>query len=991
MREMMARRIEVGFKNGTVDALGESTDRRIREDLKIEVDSVRTIDAFAIDADLDDATMEKLGKELFADPVIQEFEFRKPLASGFDWIIEVGFKPGVKDNVGDTAKEAVGDVLRRELPGKVYTSKQYLLKGKLSREQVEMVAGKLLANDLIERWQITDSRSWDPQHGFMGIVPRVRLEREPKVAEIPLNVRNTTLMRLSRERLLALELKEMKAIQKYYRRPDVRAEREGLGLPMNPTDVELECLAQTWSEHCKHKIFNARISYDDGSGKTRRINSLFKSYVRKSTERIAKKAGWLVSVFRDNAGVIKFNDNWNVVMKVETHNTPSALDPYGGALTGIVGVNRDPMGTGKGALPIFNTDIFCFASPFYDKELPPRLHHPKRIFEGVRRGVEHGGNKIGIPVINGSIVFDDRYLGKPLVYCGTGGLMPARIGGEDCAVKKVDAGDLVLMVGGRIGRDGIHGATFSSEELHEGSPVSAVQLGDPITQKKMQDFLMEARDLQLYKSITDNGAGGLSSSIGELAQESGGCEIYLESAPLKYPGLDPWEILISESQERMTVGLDPSKLDAFVELAKRRGVEVSVVGKFTNTGKFIATYNGRAVACLEMEFLHEGVPQMRLDAKWAQKKFEEPSFSDEPDHTANLLALLGRLNVCSKEYVVRQYDHEVRGGSVVKPLMGAENDGPSDAAVMRPLLDSFEGVVVSNGIVPRYGDIDAYWMAACAIDEALRNYVATGGSLEKVACLDNFCWPDPVKSEKTPDGEFKLAQLVRANMALFDFALAYRMPPISGKDSMKNDYVIGGTKISIPPTLLITAIGKIEDARKAMTIDAKKPGDLVYVLGVTKEELGGSEFYAMKGFVGNNVPKVDAKAAYNMYVKLAGAIQSGLLASCHDCSDGGLGVALAETAFAGMLGMDVDLRKVPAENLMRNDSLLFSESQSRFVVTVSPHNAVKFEKAMKGTVFARIGEVRADGEFVVVGISDSEAVRSNVAALKGAWKKTLDW
>jgi len=987
----LVRRIEVGFKSGMVDALGESTKRRMREDLKLEADSVRTIDCFTIDADFDDEVMEKLGRELFADPVIQEFEFRKPLASGFEWVIEVGFKPGVKDNVGDTAKEAVEDILRKELPGKVYSSRQYLINGKLAREQVEAAAQKLLANDLIERWQIADAKSWNPQHGFMAYIPRVKLDREPRVSEIPLKVRNSTLVKISRERLLALELREMKAIQKYYRRPEVAAERAKLGLPPNPTDVELECLAQTWSEHCKHKIFNARIRYVDENGKMKRINSLFKSYVRKSTEKIAKKAGWLVSVFTDNAGVIRFNDNWNAVMKVETHNTPSALDPYGGALTGIVGVNRDPMGTGRGSWPIFNTDVFCFASPFYSGEIPPRLHHPKRIFEGVRKGVEHGGNKIGIPVINGCIVFDDRYLGKPLVYCGTGGLMPAKIDGEDCAVKKIDAGDLVLMVGGRIGRDGIHGATFSSEELHEGSPVSAVQLGDPITQKKMQDFLMEARDLLLYKSITDNGAGGLSSSIGELAQVSGGCEICLDKAPLKYPGLDPWEILISESQERMTVGLDQSKLAEFVELAKRRGVEATVVGKFTDSGKFVVKYGEKVAACLEMAFLHEGVPQMKLEARWEQKKFDEPQFGEEKDQTQNLLAMLGRLNICSKEYVVRQYDHEVQGGSVVKPLMGAENDGPSDAAVVRPLLDSFEGLVVSNGICPRYGDLDAYWMAACAIDEALRNYVATGGSLEQVACLDNFCWPDPVKSEKAPDGEYKLAQLVRANMALYDFATAYKMPPISGKDSMKNDYSAGNVKISVPPTLLISAIGKINDARKAVTIDAKNAGDFVYAVGITKDELGASEFYAMRGFTGNSVPKVDAKAAYKLYARLSGAISKGLVASCHDCSDGGLGVALAETAFAGMLGMNIDLRSVPSERVARNDAMLFSESQSRFVVTVSPEKAERFEKAMKGAAFAKVGDVRNDEGFVITGLNGEAVVKTDVASLKSAWKKTLNW
>ncbi|MCK4502451.1 MAG: phosphoribosylformylglycinamidine synthase, partial [Desulfuromonadales bacterium] len=492
-------------------------------------------------------------------------------------------------------------------------------------------------------------------------------------------------------------------------------------------------LAQTWSEHCKHKIFSAKIEYEDEHGNLQVIDSLFKTYIVGATAKIRENLGaddYCLSVFKDNAGVIEFNDDWSVVFKVETHNSPSALDPYGGALTGIVGVNRDGMGTGMGARLIFNTDVFCFASPFYEKELPPRLLHPRRIFDGVIEGVEHGGNKSGIPTINGSIVFDDRFAGKPLVYCGTSSLMPRLLNGQQCHDKKVLVGDRIVMTGGRIGKDGIHGATFSSEELHEGSPVTAVQIGDPITQRKMFDFLIIARDRGLYNSITDNGAGGLSSSVGEMAEDTGGLELHLDRAPLKYPGLQPWEILISEAQERMTLAVPADKLDAFIALATDMDVEATDLGTFTDSGYFHCLYEGKTVSYLSMEFVHEGVPQMVIPAKWQPRDLSEPDFSQPENLATELQQLLSRLNICSKEAVVRRYDHEVQAGTVIKPLTGVTNDGPSDAAVFRPLLDSFEGVVVSHGICPSYSDIDTYHMMACAIDEGLRNYVAVGGDID---------------------------------------------------------------------------------------------------------------------------------------------------------------------------------------------------------------------------------------------------------------------
>ncbi len=989
----MAHRIEVGLKRELRDPQGEKVKKRIENDLGLRVTSVRTVSVFTLDVELSSEELEMVATGPFLDPIVQDYAIHRPLARDFDWLVEVSFKPGVTDNVGKTAKEAIEWRLGRKLKEneKVYTSTQYLIRGELSREEVEKICKDLLGNSLIQRFDIWSAKEWT---GYIEPrVPKVRDLQGGEVEEIDLTIPDEALLQLSQERLLALDLREMKAIQKYLQNPSVLEARRKMNLGEAITDVEIEAIAQTWSEHCKHKIFNARIEYEDEEGIEGPlvVDSLFKTFIKGTTEEIRSALGkkdFCVSVFDDNAGVIRFNRNYNLVFKVETHNTPCALDPYGGALTGIVGVNRDPFGTGKGAKLIFNVDVFCFASPYYDKPLPPRLFHPKRVYEGVREGVEHGGNKSGIPTVNGGVVFDDRYLGKPLVYCGTGGIMPRKILGSPSHIKKVEPGDLIVMTGGRIGKDGIHGATFSSEELREDSPVTAVQIGDPITQKKMTDFLLLARDQGLYKAITDNGAGGLSSSVGEMAKEIG-CELHLDRAPLKYHGLHPWEILLSEAQERMTLAVSPSQIEPFLRLAKKMDVEATVLGRFTDTKKFHVLYQNRTVAYLDMDFLHHGLPKMELRAKWKKPIHPEPEFNEPEDLALMLKEMLSRLNICSKESMIRQYDHEVQGGSVVKPLVGRFNDGPADAAVWRPILGSFEGIAISNGICPRYSDIDTYWMTACAIDEAIRNNVAVGGDPDRIAVLDNFCWPDPIQSEKTPDGEYKLAQLVRANRALSDYCKAFRVPLISGKDSMKNDYLIGGIKISIPPTILISALGRVSDIRKAVTMDAKKPGDLVYVLGRTFNELGGSEYYASKGFIGNRVPKVDAESARRLYRKLHGAIQRGLIQSCHDCSDGGLGVALAETAFAGGLGMSLDLRNIPQSGLDRNDFLLFSESQSRFVVTIDPRNREAFEKFLGRVVFGRIGIVTEAPIFQAVGLQGRTVIEASIWDLKEEWQRPL--
>jgi phosphoribosylformylglycinamidine synthase len=987
----MPHRIEICLRTALHDPAGRRVKDRIASDLGLALDDVRVADAYLIDRELGLPELELIVQEVFRDPVIQEATIDNPLDIPFDWLIEVGFRPGVTDNVGRTAREAVERTLNiRFAPDEgVYTRKLYFIKGGITREQAERIARDLLANDLIQTRTVlgpNDDRS-------LIAVPKVTSRNPALIRQIDLEVDDAELMKISREGVLALSLEEMQAIRDFYRNPAFLAQRKEKGLGHETTDCELEALAQTWSEHCKHKIFNAIIDYAEGN-RTEVIDSLFKRYIQGSTEKIRADLGaadFCLSVFKDNAGVIKFDDEWNLVVKVETHNSPSALDPYGGALTGIVGVNRDPFGTGLGSRLIFNTDVFCFAPPNYQGTIPPRLLHPRRVFEGVREGVEHGGNKSGIPTVNGAVVFDERYLGKPLVYCGTGGIMPTEIHGKPSHVKQARPGDRIVMTGGRIGKDGIHGATFSSEELHEGSPVSAVQIGDPITQKRMTDFLLMARDRQLYTSITDNGAGGLSSSVGEMARESGGARLQLDRAPLKYPGLQPWEILLSEAQERMTVAVPPDKLDEFLALAEALDVEATDLGEYTDDGFFTVMWEDRVALFLPLDFLHDGVPRMHLNARWEPKASDQARFACPEDLTQDLMTLMGRFNICSKERLIRQYDHEVQGGTVVKPLIGVQNDGPGDAAIVRPLLDRFRGVAVGCGIAPRYSDLDTYHMMAACIDEAVRNIVAVGADPDHMAGLDNFCWCDPVQSEKTPDGEYKLAQLVRANRALYDITTVYRIPCISGKDSMKNDYSIGDHKISIPPTVLFTAVGIVPDVRKGVTPDFKRPGDAIYVLGDSRPEMGATEYVALKEATDTRVPTVgDPEQAIGMYRALHKAMESGLVASCHDLSDGGLGVALAESAFSGGLGAAVSLTAVPAQTPMsRDDEVLFSETPCRFLVSVRAGDTPAFETAMAGYPCSKVGEVLEEPRIKVSGLKENPVVDADIWELKKRWQEPL--
>ncbi|BAH77074.1 AIR synthase-related protein [Solidesulfovibrio magneticus] len=997
----MLSRVAVGLRPSVRDVVGQRVAGKIQSELHLPVSAVSIVKIFTIDG-LDPSAVEAvIAAGVLHDPVVQTAS-AAPITPAVpaDWVIEVSFRPGVTDNEARTAKEAIALALGLDEAGRkglaVYTGVQYHIAGLADQAAAEHVALDLLANDLLQRHDVKSAAQWTAEPGFPARTAKVTGKADSTV-EVPdlFNMTEEQMLTLGRERTLALSLDEWWAIRAYFGLPGFKVRRVSWGLIHNPTDVELECLAQTWSEHCKHKIFSADITYvDNETGRTEVISSLYKSYIQRSTADIRAALGendFCLSVFSDNAGVVKFTENLNLCIKVETHNSPSALDPYGGALTGIVGVNRDPMGTGIGANLLCNTDVFCFASPFHEGTLPPRLLHPRRVLEGVREGVEHGGNKSGVPTVNGSIVFDERFLGKPLVFCGTVGMLPATINGKPSHVKKALPGDYIVMVGGRIGKDGIHGATFSSEELHEGSPATAVQIGDPITQRRMYDCLMRARDMGLYNAITDNGAGGLSSSVGEMAQDAGGCELYLDRAPLKYDGLVPWEIFTSEAQERMTLAVPPDKFADFMRLAKEMGVEATELGNFTNSGYLRVYYGQRTVAYIDMDFLHGGTPRMALRAEWTRPVIArtEPKLPAE-GHGALLKRMLGRLNICSKEYVVRQYDHEVKGGSAVKPMVGVRRDGPSDAGVLRPVLSRPEGVALSHGICPRYSDIDAYWMMAAAIDEAVRGAVAVGADPDRLAGVDNFCWCDPVESEKTPDGRYKLAQLVRANKALAHFCRAFMTPCVSGKDSMKNDYSGGGAKISIPPTVLFSVMGFVPDVSRVVTSDFKNAGDLVYVLGATHAELGASELAGELGFTSPDVPQVEAVSARRRYKTLHDAMMTGLVSACHDCSDGGLAVALAEMAIGGRLGADLDCDAAPGARGLTDLELLYSESASRLVVTVASENQAAFETLFAGQPCGLLGSVTQAPELT---LRRGKAVLCAEPAeeLARAFKATLDW
>lgn len=957
------------------------------------IDEIQVVDNYLIKLPLKEQEVEKLA-QMLTQPVIQKYKINEPYAPDkFDYAVEIGFLPGVTDNVAHTVKDVITGISEANISGDtVFSSVSYFIKGNISKEDVKIIADELF-NPLIQRECLYSSDEYSSNKGFPREIPIVDIHQDSEITYVDLDLDEKELVNLgrfgiqdddkSRRGPLALDYDSMKVIQEYFMEREKR----------KPRDIELESIAQTWSEHCKHTIFAAQID-DDPKG-------FFKTYIQSATETICRKKGnedICLSVFKDNAGGIEFDENYIIADKVETHNSPSALDPFGGSITGIVGVNRDEMGFGMGAKPIANRYGFCFADPLDEKPIyksmedSSKLLSPRRIMEGVIHGVNVGGNCSGIPTPQGFVRFNERYKAKPLVFVGTIGLIPKEVNGKSSVKKRAMPGDYIIMAGGRVGRDGIHGATFSSEALSEGSPATAVQIGDPITQKKMSDALIkEARDMDLYNSITDNGAGGLSCSVAEMAKESGGFEVDLEKIPLKYPGLAPWQIWVSESQERMTLSVPPEKAEKFISLMKERGVEATVIGVFNESGRGIVRYQTETIFDLDMDFLHDGLPQkvfntvLNIDQK------------DDPDYTRVALNesipdMINRLNICSYEFISSQYDFEVQANSVLKPLQG-KGQVNSNVTVIRPVFDSQKGVVMSQALYPEYSEKNPYNMAASSIDTAVRNAVSAGVNFKRLALLDNFCWCDSTNPER-------LGQLKEAARACYDYAVAYEAPYVSGKDSMFNDFKgydenKKPIEISVPPTLLISSIGVVDDVKNCVSLDFKSEGDLIYLFGNTAKELNGSEYYDYlsekegKDISGGKVPAVDAEKNLKLYNKYYGALEKNLISSSISVERGGLLAALLKSSIGGWLGFSVNLSDLIKSENMNDDEILFSESQGRILVSVNPQFKNEFENYFADCELSCIGKVENTESIAISGINGEKVFEESIINLNEKYRSRL--
>lgn len=972
--------VDIFPREGLVDRIGEKISQDLRDANWPQPFPVQGARGFLLQSSEDRETIVRAAELTLIDPIVERMEVRdaaetadkgdKRIAST---VVHVLLKPGVTDPEAESAHRAMQE--QGMSVAAVRTFRKYWLPA-CSPADLKILVKRFLANDTIEQVVIgpLGLRSIDIGNDYAF-----------RLVTVPLRQASDTELREINERgQLSLSIEELQTIQTQFRQWD-----------RDPTDAELETIAQTWSEHCSHKTLAGAIDYRDENG-SRQFQNMLKETIFAATSSLRQQWAsddWCVSVFRDNAGVVRFDDQWNIAFKVETHNRPSALEPYGGANTGIGGVIRDILGTGLGAKPICSTDVFCFAPPDTSPaDLPAGVLHPRRVMRGVVAGVRDFGNRMGIPTVNGAICFDPRYVGNPLVFCGSVGILP-----HEKSFKQPQPNDWIVALGGLTGRDGIHGATFSSAELHQHSETTsggAVQIGNAITEKMLHDVLLQARDEKLFNAVTDCGAGGFSSAVGEMGEEIG-AEVWLEKVPLKYRGLSYTEIWISEAQERMVLAVPPENWARFCELCRREGVEATIIGQFQPTKRLRLKFEGNLVADLSMEFLHRGRPAVQRSAVYQPAPHRDIDLgalaSINPQEA--LIKILGSNNVASKHWVIRQYDHEVQGCSAIKPLVGKHSDGPSDAAVLRPRFDSWRGIVVACGINPRFSDFDTYPMAQSAIDEAVRNCIAVGADPARIAILDNFCWGRTDRAET-------LGSLVRAALGCHDLALELGTPFISGKDSLHNEfkYVDGSGRqqtIAIPGTLLISALGQVEDVRHCVTMDFKREGNAIYLVGTTADELGGSHLAMVYGLRGGRVPRVHGVAARKTFDQIHRGIRAGFIRSCHDLSEGGLAVALAEMAFAGDLGADIDIARMALGDGTKEASAralikLFSESNSRFLVEVEPRIETVFVGAMEGVAVCKLGNV-TDSSECVIRDGSRVVIQKPVAELKRIWQAPLDW
>jgi phosphoribosylformylglycinamidine synthase len=990
----------------TADSPNTTTDSQASPSYTI-TPVLHTSQLYHLTGKLSDEQINQLLQQLLVDPVVQQ----ATISTGTDahqntptgHIVDVFFHAGVTDTL---AESVIAGARMLGIDGleHVETGHRYILDDRLSEQDAHTIAKALLFNPVIQHYQLVSAQQ--RQQGTTTDVSGQTVLQEstgeaPLTRTIPIStMSDEELMEVSRAGLLSLNLEEMRTIQQHYR----EQQRE-------PTDVELETLAQTWSEHCSHKTFKATVNYRevDSEGKVieqETIKSLIKRYIMRATEEV--RPDWLVSAFVDNAGIIKLTETQDIAFKVETHNHPSAIEPFGGANTGVGGVIRDVVGVS--AQPIATTDVLCFgplSTPA--DELPEGVLTPRRIASGVVDGIRDYGNKMGIPTVNGAILYHPGYTYNPLVFCGCLGLLP-----HGSHPNNVQPGDLIVSLGGRTGRDGVHGATFSSGEMSleiNTQAGTAVQIGAPITEKKVTDVIIQARDRHLYNAITDCGAGGFSSAIGEMGAKIG-ARVELTKAPLKYQGLAPWEIWLSEAQERMIIAVPPQHIDELLEICAIEEVEASILGTFTGDKRLVLTYNGNVVADMDMEFLHDGLPGKTLDAVWVNQAAQNPRTAQsttsteqertqealQSSYTPTLLALLRHPDIASKEDVVRRYDHEVQGATVIKPIVGRSGNGPGDAAVLQPIIEgesnSKAGVVLSNGINPLYGKIDPYHMAVNAVDEALRNLTAVGGNVDHAAILDNFCWGNPTDPEQ-------MGMLVRAVKGCYDAAVGFKTPFISGKDSLNNEYRTGGRRLPVIPTLLISAVSVIDDVTPTVDMSLKTPGNLLYLVGATRNELAGSHYAEVidpdsfgQLFPHTNVPRVDIPHALTTMRAVGSAIRQGLVRSCHDLSEGGLAVAAAEMALAGLHGASLNLARVGLKDVhgLHGAALtvtrLFSETASRFLVEVTPEQLGAFERYMREhgveEVF-RVGQVTNNSRLSIQS-GGNEFIDVDINELQAAWK-----
>ncbi|HEY1687098.1 MAG TPA: phosphoribosylformylglycinamidine synthase subunit PurS [Tepidisphaeraceae bacterium] len=992
---------------GVSDPLGEAIRHQIAE-TGFEVGAIRTSRIFLIDADATADQMRQATEQLLSDPIVESAEVWDAAKSNQTGsCIEIHLKPGVMDPVAESTEMALRDL--GTAVRQVRTGRAYLFEQKLDRSDLKKIAERVLANGVIESVH------------FQPFMPRQFEAGKPyqlKLQHVELTkLSDEQLQKLSRDGHLFLSLDEMHAIQNYFQ----QEQRE-------PTDVELETIAQTWSEHCVHKTLKSAVDLEmrDGNGKVlerRHYDNLIRDTIFASTQQLMeKKPGFCLSVFKDNAGIISFDQTHAVCFKVETHNHPSAIEPYGGSATGIGGVIRDILGTGLSAKPIANTDVFCVApaKPQADS-MPKGVLPPKRVLQQIVAGVRDYGNRMGIPTVNGAVYFDENYLANPLVFCGCVGLIP-----RDKIEKRTHPGDAIVVMGGRTGRDGIHGATFSSAELtdtHADEFSHAVQIGNAITEKKMADVILQARDQNLFHAVTDCGAGGLSSAIGEMGEETG-AQVHLDRVPLKYAGLRYDEIWISEAQERMVLAVPQENIEQLLQLAKDENVEATVIGTFgTENAELVLHYGEKIVGRLSMNFLHHGLPKATRKAVVIQNNNEvttipspctqgegrgggsslaalppgpvvslsngplplssssafsvqRSAFNSDPLPTpppeykgreiegwavsTHLLRALAHPNIASKHWIIRQYDHEVQGGSVIKPLIGPLQIGPSDAAVIRPKLSSQSGIAIACGLTPHISD--PYAMAIAAIDEAIRNVVAVGADFDKIAILDNFCWP-------SVDDEITMGTLVRACEACRDAALAFGIPFISGKDSLHNQFTDKetGKVIRIPNTLLISAMGIVPDVARCVTMDFKQSGAPIYLVSA-------------------NDP-ADLKSLASTHRSMAKLIAAGRCATAHDVSDGGWLVTAAEMCIASGLGVSVE-----AEHIARDDP--FAERPGRYIIelsTAAVELGAKIEQAFSPFATAKhLGFVQHRPSLLIM--NNKKIVEDMpVSELTTAWRGTLDW